>query len=278
MIPSLVERLPRKARYSTPLLLVPGAFCGTWLWEDRFLDAFAQAGFRSYAMQFRGHGGTWVARQRFGLADYVADLGIAVSQLPDRPVLVAHSLGALAAVHLLTRVALPGAVLLAPVPPDGTARSIFRLARISPASVAKLAGLAVFAPLRHLGAAPLGMYSPQLAANEQKAITRRLAGESARALLESFWPTDRDVRLTATPIHIIGAEGDALIAPPDIRRCARLLGATCEVVPGRSHMLMAEPGWQQIVNSIVRWIEQTVSGNRRTGPGVRQRESVQAVQ
>lgn len=257
MTATLVERLPPNERRPTPVLLVPGAFCGSWIWEERFLDAFAQAGFRSYS-QFRGHGGAWVARQRFGLADYVADLDNAVSQIPNRPVLVAHSLGALAAIRLLTRVALPGAVLLAPVPPDGTARSLFRLARLSPASVAKLASLAIFAPLRHLCDAPLGMYSSRLSADEQAAITRRLAGESARVLLESLWPVDLDVRGNLTPIHVIGAEGDALIAPPDIRRCARLLGATSEVLPGRSHMLMAEPGWQQIVASIVGWIERTV--------------------
>ena len=271
MHPPLIERLPREQRTDTPLLLAPGAFCGTWVWEDRFLDAFADAGFRSYAMQFRGHGGSWLRRQRFGLADYVDDLEAGIARLPARPVLIAHSLGALAAVRLLTRVALPGAVLMAPVPPDGVHRSMLLLARISPASVAKLASLALYPPVRHLGEPPIGMYSDRLAPAEQSAITRRLAGESTRALLESLVPVRLNGRLRSTPIHVIGAEGDAVIAPNDVRRCARLLGASVEVLPGRSHMLMAEPGWQQITASIIRWIESTTGRRSSRAPESRRR-------
>lgn len=223
MISPFIERLPRAQQFGTPLLLAPGAFCGTWVWEDRFLDAFAEAGFRSYAMQFRGHGGSWLGRQRFGLEDYVDDLEAAISRLPARPVLIAHSLGALAAVRLLTRIALPGAVLMAPVPPDGVQRSMLRL-----------------------------------------------EWESTRALLESLVPVRLNDRLRSTPIHVIGAEGDAVIAPTDVRRCARLLGASVEVLPGRSHMLMAEPGWQQITKSIVRWIKST-TGRRSSREPVSRR-------
>ena len=271
MTPPLIERLPREQRFGTPLLLVPGAFCGTWVWEDRFLDAFANAGFRSFAMQFRGHGGSWLKRQRFGLEDYVDDLEVAIARLPTRPVLIAHSLGALAAVRLLKRVALPGAVLMAPVPPDGVLRSMLRLAQLSPASVAKLASLAIYPPVRHLGEPPVGMYSDRLAPEEQSAITRRLAGESTRALLGSLVPLRLNRRLHSTPIHVIGAEGDAVIAPTDVRRCARLLGASVEVLPGRSHMLMAEPGWQQVTNSIIRWIKSTTGCRSSRAPASRRR-------
>lgn len=265
----LIERLPREIRFGTPLLLAPGAFCGTWVWEDRFLDAFADAGFRSYAMQFRGHGGSWLGRQRFGLEDYVDDLEAAIVQLPARPVLIAHSLGALAAIRLLTRIALPGAVLMAPVPPDGVRRSMLRLARISPASVAKLASIAIYPPVRHLTEPPIGMYSDRLAPEERLSITRRLAGESTRALLESLVPVRLNDRLRSTPIHVIGAEGDAVIAPTDVRRCARLLGASVEVLPGRSHMLMAEPGWQQITTGIIRWIKSTTGRRSSRAPSWR---------
>ena len=272
----LIERLPREQRSGTPLLLAPGAFCGTWVWEDRFLGAFADAGFRSYAMQFRGHGGSWLGRQRFGLEDYVDDLEAAISRLPARPVLVAHSLGALAAVRLLTRSALPGVVLMAPVPPDGVHRSMLRLARTSPASVAKLASLAIYPPVRHLGEPPVGMYSPRLEPAEQSAITRRLAGESTRALLESLLPVRIDDRVRSTPIHVIGAEGDAVIAPTDVRRCARRLGASFEMLPGRSHMLMAEPGWQQVTSRIVRWIESTVGDPTKRAPACRRHRQERA--
>lgn len=267
----LIERLPQEQRFGTPLLLAPGAFCGTWVWEDRFLDAFANAGFRSYAMQFRGHGGSWLARQRFGLEHYADDLEAAIARLPARPVLIAHSLGALAAVRLLTRIALPGAVLMAPVPPDGVLRSMFRLAQLSPASVAKLASLAIYPPVRHLGEPPIGMYSDRLAPAEQSSITRRLAGESTRALLGSLVPLRLNRRLRSTPIHVIGADGDAVIAPTDVRRCARLLGASVEVLPGRSHMLMAEPGWQQITDSIIRWIKSTTGRRSSRAPASKRR-------
>ena len=268
MQPRLIAHTPKKARTVgqkslPPILLVPGAFSGAWVYEDTFLPALAERGLEAHALTFRSHLLGDPARDRLGLGDYVADLAAAIDAIGRPPVVIAHSMGALITVRYLTRHRLPGAVLLAPLPPDGARATIRRLLLSAPFDAGKMMGLALYAPVRLLAPPPRGIYSDRLPPARTRALTKRLRGESRRAMVQLLTAGPTDLARIDTPLRVIGAEGDRLIAPVDVRRAGRLLGTEPLIYPGMSHHPMLEPEWPQVLDDIVAWID-TISAEKDT--------------
>jgi pimeloyl-ACP methyl ester carboxylesterase len=106
----ILSRLPSGPARPVPLLFVHGAFCGAWIWDEKFLGWFADRGWAAHAVSLRGHGGSdghdglpW-----HGLGDYVNDVFDACGQLGTMPVLIGHSMGGM--VSLLYAATHPGRV------------------------------------------------------------------------------------------------------------------------------------------------------------------------
>ncbi len=54
---------------------------------------------------------------------------------------------------------------------------------------------------------------------------------------------------------MIGAEGDRICTPADVRATARHHGVDAAIVPGLAHMLMLEPGWERVAEAIADWLQ-----------------------
>ncbi len=80
------------------VLLLHGYLEHAHVW-DLVAPRLAQAGYHTFALDWRGHGDSeWVgAGGYYHFADYAADLGFLVRQLGGRAAIVAHSMGATAA-------------------------------------------------------------------------------------------------------------------------------------------------------------------------------------
>ena len=241
-----------------PLLFVPGAFAGGWMWEDTFLPFFAERGFDTYAMSFRAHGRQGWPLHSLGLEAFVSDLAYVVERLPAAPVLVGHSLGGLVAYEYARDHELPAVVMFSAVPPDGTLRSFARLARLDALSAVKMAAMSVFPPIRMLGSPPKGVYSERVPGETARAFTRRLRPESWRVLSEVLVRPRARVRPLDVPVYAVGATGDHLVPDCEVRRTARALGAPCRIFEGFSHPPFVEPGWAAIPEDIAGWIGTTV--------------------
>lgn len=65
--------------------------------QERFMPFFAERGYHSYALSFRGQGGSTVqpGAKAGGLASNAADVAEFVATLPALPVAVSHSFGGL---------------------------------------------------------------------------------------------------------------------------------------------------------------------------------------
>jgi pimeloyl-ACP methyl ester carboxylesterase len=128
--------LPPEQLRPTPLLFVHGSWHGAWCWDKRFLEYFTSQGYTACAFSLRHHGDNPHGESGQGwrftrFSHYLADLDQAVNELkllnPNAaPVLIGHSLGgALVQKYLESRPA-AGGVLLASVPPYGTAPAMLR--------------------------------------------------------------------------------------------------------------------------------------------------------
>jgi pimeloyl-ACP methyl ester carboxylesterase len=85
--------------------------------------------------------------------------------------------------------------------------------------------------------------------------TRHLNRESPRALfdlsLRLHWALPQSA---APPLFVLGAEGDRICLPDDVRATAQHHGVDAVIVPGLAHMLMLEPGYAAAATPMLSWL------------------------
>ena len=220
------KRLPATASRKPPLLFVHGGYCDAWFWEPYFLPWFAARGYAAYALSLRGHGTSGGGDTLFiaGLADYEADVEHVAGTLESPPVLIGHSMGAAVVELIVAKRPVRGAALLAPMPPAGLLPIASRLAASHPNYLMQMGGVD---PSR-LSADVLQACGRSISATSVPAkilaeAARHLSPESPRALfdlsLRLHWALpQKDHR----PLFVLGAEGDVICTPDDVRATARI--------------------------------------------------------
>ena len=261
-----LSRLRADRPGSPAVLLVPGAFCGEWIWRDNFMRAMHARGFDVTAMSYSGHGMRGWPLHRRGLADLIDDLKTAIAWSPAPPSIVAHSLGGRVALELAQQRPLPPIALLAPLPLDGGWRCVSSLAQRSWASVAKLLGVAVEPRLARLASPPLGMFGPGVDPRRQRAVARRLQAESLRCLLEAMLPSSSQVPPRA-PLHFFAGGEDGIVPADVVVRAAAAHGAPVTVYPTMGHNFQAEAQHDQVCDDIVAWFAELSADPHKTRHG-----------
>jgi pimeloyl-ACP methyl ester carboxylesterase len=247
----------------TAIVMVHGAFCGGWAFES-FRLPFEAAGFRVLAPDLRGHGADEPTGRVAGasMSDYAADIAALCAGLPEPPVLLGHSMGGLVA-QLAARKARVGAlVLLAPSPPWGVATSSFEEA-------ATAFGVQI------MGAFSSGAMEPdrglmrtysldRMPKAEREAAVARLRPESAMAVrqtlnwwLDPFMTTSVGPGPIGAPALVIAGERDVVHSAATARATAERIGAAYDVMPGMSHWLVGEPGWEDVAARTLRWLTES---------------------
>ncbi len=241
-----------------PLLFVHGGYSDGWCWDPHFLPWFADQGYSSHALSLRGHGrsGGHETLLISGLDDYAADVERIAASLPSPPVLIGHSMGAAVVERLVATRPVPGAALLAPLPPSGLLTMAARLALVRPDDLIRMA---VVDPSR-LASYVLDKLHPFYFNDVEPAVlreaTRHLGIESPRALLDMslrlHWQLpERGI----TPVFVLGVEGDRICAPDDVRATASHHGVDAHLLPGLAHMMMLERGWIEPARALAAWLE-----------------------
>jgi pimeloyl-ACP methyl ester carboxylesterase len=241
-----------------PLLFVHGGYSDAWVWEPYFLPWFAEKGYASHALSLRGHGASAGRETLFvtGLDDFAADVEHVTAGLPGPPVLIGHSMGAAIVERLLATRPVRAAALLSPVPPAGLLTMATRLAtgpaeyplpfsQFDPAGMSRHV-LEAFQPF---------YFSDDVAPEILAEASSHLCAESPRVLL------DLSMRLhwqlperAGVPLFVLGAEGDRISTPDDVRATARHHGVEATLVPGLAHMLMLERKWERPAKELLRWL------------------------
>ncbi|MFN3583560.1 alpha/beta hydrolase [Phenylobacterium sp.] len=245
----------------TTVVMVHGAFCGAWAFE-RFRRPFEDRGWRVLAPDLRGHGPDAETSAVAGLsmADYAADLVRYCEGLPERPVLVGHSLGGLVCQMAARRIDARALVLLAPSSPWGVPGSTIEEAFTA-------VGVNLLDPFWSGAVAPdrglMRSHSlDRVPPREREAILARVGPESARALrevlnwwLDPFMTTSVGAGPLPVPTLVFAGERDLVHPPGTVRQTAKRLGGAFRAMPGMSHWLIGEPGWERVADAALAWLE-----------------------
>jgi pimeloyl-ACP methyl ester carboxylesterase len=244
-----------------PVVMIHGAFCGGWAFEH-FRRPFEARGHTVLAPDLPGHEPAPHRGSVAGLSmsDYAADVAGRIADLDAAPIVVGHSLGGLVAQMLATRRKIAGLVLLAPSAPWGVAGS-------TPEEAASAVSLYALGPYWSLPVDPSTSAArhymlDRVPRGERSAIYARMTPESGRALFETLnWWLDPFattlVPAGAVRVPVLGVVGetDAVNPPPTVRATVERLGGEFHVLPKASHWLPGEPGWEDLAQLCLDWID-----------------------
>jgi pimeloyl-ACP methyl ester carboxylesterase len=240
---------------NVPILFVPGAMSGAWIWENNFASFFRSQGYKVHTMSFSGHGSSAAKRLRLSFSNYVDECVAAMSSCDAPPIVIAHSLGGLVALHAATKIETHSLVLLSPVPAFGVLGSMASLAKKSPISVAKFVSAACYSGITKLGTPPLGIYSDTCHPDAAKTVTSQLQSESIPVLMRLLAPPAlQKEKLDPEKILFIAAKGDLIIPYLEVIKSARHIGSEAIVYDGLSHTYQVERSWEDIAKDITRWL------------------------
>lgn len=261
----IISRTPNgMPAHATPLLFIHGAYAGAWVWDEHFLAYFAEHGYESHAVSLRGHGGSdgldtlcWTS-----LADYVEDVAEAVRRIGRPPALIGHSMGGMVAQsYRQAHDDVPATVLMASLPPFGL---------FAPSMVMALSDPILFYQLFLMQSAGPDAVSVETmrralfsdAVPYEKILGyfhRMKGGESQRVVFDLMgWGLPLLKIDPASPILVVGAADDAFVPAAHVVATGWIFGTQAQIFPDMAHAMMLEPGWQQVADHIIDWLDETL--------------------
>jgi pimeloyl-ACP methyl ester carboxylesterase len=242
----------------TTVVMTHGAFCGGWAFA-RFRRPFEALGWTVLTPDLRGHRpeDPEAAVAGLSMADYAGDLVRLCAGLPERPILIGHSMGGLVSQMAAARVRPRAMVLLAPSPPWGVSGS-----SLEEAVTAFAAPLVdpFFTGAARPDLSLMARHSlDRLGEAERAAVLGRLKPESARAIREVLnWWMDpfMTTSVSALPWPTGGGAGarDVVHSAATVRLSAARSGMAFREMAGMSHWLIGEPGWEEVAAYAIRWL------------------------
>jgi pimeloyl-ACP methyl ester carboxylesterase len=243
------------------VVMMHGAFCGGWAFEA-FRVPFEARGWTVLTPDLPGHGDDGSVAG-LSMTDYANSLVRLCDDLPERPVLLGHSMGGLVCQMAARRIAPQALVLLAPSPPWGvTGSSIEEAITAFGVHLVDPFWSSSVTPDRHLMRHHSLDRTPKA---RRDAILDRLRPESGRAVREVLnWWLDpfmtTSVGAGRLPMPALAFAGDRDVVHPaaTVRQTADRIGAEFRALAGMSHWLIGEEGWEQVAEAALAWLDEKV--------------------
>ena len=241
------------------LVFVHGAFCGGWVWAEHFLPFFADLGWHSVAVSLRGHGRSAGRKDldRFGLADFVADVASAAAGLESPPVVIGHSMGGVVAQHFVRSHRASGLALLAPASLAGLSGSFLHMSFSDPNLLTALSRVqsGKMTPA-HFDAIRRGLFSADFPDDLALSYLPRFQRELLRANLELMVP--QAVFLMGRPrlpALVLGGDSDSFIPTTDLTLTSLFWSAENHILEGVPHALMLDTSWRRPAEIVADWLK-----------------------
>ena len=249
--------LPAAPSARPPLLFIHGAFAGGWMWADTFMPSLAAAGYPCYALSLRGHGGS-AGREHinwYSVAEYVDDVASIVDWLPEKPVLVGHSMGGFIAQKFLEHHEAPGVALLCSVPPQGLIASQFHLLFQKPHLFMDLNNIM---DGDHSDSQTLreALFAGEVDEAMLAVWMGRMQSESHRALWDmSVFSLPNLHAMHRPPMLILGAEHDVLVPAFLVQATGHTYGLPVHIFRNMGHAVTHEKEWPLVAGMLQSWCD-----------------------
>ena len=260
----LISKYPLESLRPTPLLFIHGTLHTASCWDVHFLDYFVQHGYAAHALNLRGHGNS-EGREKLRwtrIADYVQDVENTVRQFPSPPILIGHSMGGFIIQKYLEDHDVPAAVLLSSASPAGLLPTAIRTARRRPWVFAKvnltLSLLPFITTPQLVGEA---FFSDDLPEEQLLEYWKQTQDDSFRAFLDMVALDLPKPEKVKTPLLVLGAARDNMIAPREIEATARAYNTQAEIISDVAHNSMLERNWQAVAERILVWLNEQPDAN-----------------
>ena len=249
---------------SRTIVMIHGANCGGWCF-DVFRERFEDRGLTCHTPDLIGHGAEKETGRgtlaNVGIADFRAQMTTFIKLLPEKPILLGHSMGAVIAQQLAADDLAEKLVLVSPAPRAGI---------LPPTNAEKQ----LCQDLMMIGDFWTRAIDPNfdlachytlnlLPKDAQRRVFDRFGPESGRALFELFFwmfdstaATEVDTRSVTCPVLCLSGTEDRIVS-------LKTAEATAETYPqsqfwafdNHAHMLLVEPGADKIAERIAGWLD-----------------------
>jgi pimeloyl-ACP methyl ester carboxylesterase len=237
----------KKMKKKASILFVHGAGHAAWCWRDHFTGWFEALGYTVAAPDLPHHGDLNRDGLKFTpLSAYVDAVAQEAVRLEPPLILIGHSMGGFIIQKYLERAEADLAVLVASTPPTGAFGMVKRMATRRPVAFFNTmrTGNGTDSPARTRDY----FFNPETPADVVNRCHQRLQPESMRALMDMM--SSLHPERVRTPVVVIGAECDWLVAPPnDLETTARAYHTTPLILPG-GHTMMLDTAWEQVAREI----------------------------
>jgi len=187
----------------------------------------------------------------------VEDVENAVRQLPSPPILIGHSMGGFIIQKYLENHDAPAAVLLSSAAPTGLLPTAIRTARRQPWVFAKvnltMSLLPMIATPELVGEA---FFSSDLPNEQLLEYWKQTQDDSFMAFLDMVALDLPKPEKVKTPLLVLGAARDNMIAPREVEATARAYNTQAVIIPNVPHNSMLDPHWQSVAERIMIWLEE----------------------
>jgi alpha-beta hydrolase superfamily lysophospholipase len=254
----ILENYPKNNLKKHVLLFLHGMWHGAWCWEPYFLPYFEELGYKAYAMSLSNHAGSR-KRKSFNalrISDYVDDLKEVVDSLKEPPVLIGHSMGGFIVQKYLEKYEVPGAVLMTPVPPFGIMAGTLSVLKKFPGAFLK-ANLTL--NLKHIIDSPekyryiLG--SDHLQEQDIREYLKLTDTESYLAYMDMLFLDLVKTDEITTPLLLLGGGKDHAVPLKAFIKTCKTYKTKPVIFEDMGHLLMVEPEYKKVAQSITDWIE-----------------------
>jgi pimeloyl-ACP methyl ester carboxylesterase len=248
---------PENIRYPYPLLFIHGAG-GTSEYLRNYLLFFSHAGWRTYAVNLRGHypSDREAALARVTIEDYIEDVErvIRILGLTDCA-LIGHSMGGLiaqrTAMHVKTAKAL---VAIASAPPQGVTLELQRNLPDSGTLLKSVWGMMNMKPVKATYFMAEKTLLNNIEEKERKNIFPMFVAESLVVGYQVAQGVFVDPDKIRCPKLVIGCRKDAMALITMQEKLAKFLDADFISYRQFAHLPMLEKGWERSARDIATWL------------------------
>ncbi len=243
--------MPASLSRDIPVVLVHGGGHAKWSVEQ-YARVLREGGYEVHALDWFNHGdarrlpeGQFLRR---GIDDVAREeLSYVVDRVGRPPIIIGHSMGAMAGLVYAASNPVERLVLLTPVVPSAVGAEPIELE----VDLTKPFGPFPYELARQL-------YYPTLDEDLARVYCDMLEPESPRAVWQATrWTIDVDLQAVTAPTLVFAAEMDPLAPPAAVARLAELMGAPYELIPaiGHSEILLKEPESIAVAERVRDWLD-----------------------